>query len=127
MRGGVFFLALAALLALALGAGSGMQHVGESALKKRDEALKSRSDVQTFEYDASKGSYDHLPVIKFHYGGVMDLASITVVGTKRGEPDPFDAEVVRGYLTTTRGATSPSAASAPAPSPPSQRPSDGAW
>ena len=87
---GITLLALAALV----DAQGGQQHVGDSARKKRDEVLKSREDVQRREYDASKGSYDHLPVLKFHHGGQMDLASLTVVGTKRHEPDPYGTEAL---------------------------------
>ena len=69
------------------------QHVGAPAQEKRDEILKSRSDAPRKEYTAGK-EYNHLPVIKFHHGGAMDLCSVSVVGTTRGQPDPYQTEAL---------------------------------
>ena len=72
---------------------TGNQHVGPDALKKRNEVLESRSDAIKHPFKAGS-TYDHLPVIKFHHGGEMDLCSISVVGTTRNEADPFETEIM---------------------------------
>lgn len=80
--------------AATVSAQGGQQHVGETAKKKRDAVLQGSTDAMRHEFDASKGDYDHLPKLKFHHGGEMDLASLSVVGTKRGEPCPFGTEAL---------------------------------
>ena len=82
---------LLALLPLAYGRQG--EHVGESAKKRRDEVVQEAgSGVVKHAYDAGKAKYAHLPVLTFHHGGAMDLASLRIVGVGSrgyGELDPF--------------------------------------
>ena len=79
---------LLALLPLARGRPG--EHVGESARRRRDEVLQETgSGAVKHAYDAAVGKYAHLPVITFHHGGEMDLASVRLVGTSAAEKDPY--------------------------------------
>ena len=81
--------------ALPAATAEGVQHVGESARRKRDEVLARESSVPFYPFDASLDAVlIHLPILKFHVGGAMDLASISVAGTTRGQADPLNTQLL---------------------------------
>jgi len=88
-----FMLLALAVVAPAAAQSSGGQHVGDTATKKRDAALAANPDIVRHKFSLEKGKFDHLPIMKFHPAGEMDLASVSVIGTTR-DSNPFQTEVL---------------------------------
>ena len=85
-------LLLVLLVASLQGSAAQNQFVGVEALRHRDALLAEYKD-ETIKNDPEMGEYDHMPFMRFHHGGEMDLASIRVVGAESGE-STFDTAAI---------------------------------
>jgi hypothetical protein len=93
----LFLLGVGISAASAQGASYGAQHVGAPAKELRDKFLEEQSGpVHKYnpETQDTASTYEHMPLLELHPSGEMDVISIEVVGSDKGQNNPFGSRAI---------------------------------